>query len=389
MRLLRGGLQFAFLTLTLYAVFVAGGNAERWCPFGGVEALYTYASEGNMPCSLGISNFFILAAVLLMALLLKRAFCGYVCPIGAISEWLGRAGRVLGLPILRVGGGTAVWLDRLKYLTLVLILFVTYRAGELHFRVCDPCYALISRHGEDITVWAYIVAGAIIVASLFVALPFCRWLCPLAAVLQPFSRLAATGIRRHPGACIDCGECTQACLMQIDVARATGVHAGDCTACMECTRACPVPGGTALTWGPIGSARRHWPRPSVAVVVLVLIAGAAWGAALSPLPAFTYERGAPTEEVERIELELTELTCRGRATLLTFYLDRDDEYSLGDYIRLEAWPGPGASRVGIAFDAAVASPLLVKQAITEPYYNAAEGLWRAPPYSIAGYDPFE
>ncbi len=80
--------QFGFLLLVLVGVYVVGGNCERWCPFGGVEALYTYVHEGNMLCSLGTANFFMLGGVLLMTLLMRRAFCGYACPIGTISEWL-------------------------------------------------------------------------------------------------------------------------------------------------------------------------------------------------------------------------------------------------------------------------------------------------------------
>ena len=68
--------QIVFLLLTVVGVFVMRGNAERWCPFGGVEAIYTYAREGNMLCSLGTYNFFILGGVLLSALLVRRAFCG-------------------------------------------------------------------------------------------------------------------------------------------------------------------------------------------------------------------------------------------------------------------------------------------------------------------------
>ena len=88
--------QFGFLALTVVGVFVVRGNAERWCPFGGVEALYTYATEGNLTCSLAVSNFYILGSVLIMTLLLRRAFCGYMCPIGTISDWLQRGTARLG-----------------------------------------------------------------------------------------------------------------------------------------------------------------------------------------------------------------------------------------------------------------------------------------------------
>ena len=160
--------QFAFLALTLGGVFLFGANAERWCPFGGVEAIWTYYHEGNMVCSLGTSNFYILGGVLLGTLLLRRAFCGYMCPIGTISEWLGLVGRRLRIRPIRVPAALDRALALLKYVVLAIILYATWRTGELLFRGYDPCYALISRHGEDITYWAYAVAGAIAAASLVI-----------------------------------------------------------------------------------------------------------------------------------------------------------------------------------------------------------------------------
>ena len=97
--------QAFFLALVLVGVFFLQANCERWCPFGGVEAIYTYVAEGNMLCSLGVSNFFILGGVLAATLLVRRAFCGYMCPIGTISEWLHILGRRWRVPQLRVSAG--------------------------------------------------------------------------------------------------------------------------------------------------------------------------------------------------------------------------------------------------------------------------------------------
>ncbi len=36
---------------------------------------------------------FLLAAFVLMSILLRKAFCGWLCPVGAISEWLWKLGR--------------------------------------------------------------------------------------------------------------------------------------------------------------------------------------------------------------------------------------------------------------------------------------------------------
>ncbi len=381
-------LQLGFLALTLIAVFVVGGNAERWCPFGGVEALYTYASEGNMPCSLGVSNFYILGAVLGMTLLLRRAFCGYACPIGAISEWVGRGAARLGIRPLSVSPRLDAWLSWLKLPVLALLLWLTYRAGELIFRGFDPCYALLSRHGEDITFWAYVSAGGILLASMALRVPFCRWLCPLAAVLQPFSKVGLARVRRDRDRCSDCGRCAQACPMRIDVDRTEQVTAARCTSCLDCVDACPVRGEpSALAWGPPrrwGRWARPWPRGVLAGVLLALVGAAALASQLAPLPSFTYERGDRPAQVATMSLDLEELTCRGRCSLLVFFLDRDDEFALGEYVKLEAWPGPGTGRATITYDAGIADEELVRSAITEPYFNLVEDRWYASPFVIAG-----
>ena len=74
------------------------------------------------------------------------------------------------MPHLRVGPRWDRALALLKYPLLALILVATWRAGELVFRGYDPCYALLSRHGADITVWAYVVAGAIALGMKTVAM---------------------------------------------------------------------------------------------------------------------------------------------------------------------------------------------------------------------------
>ena len=172
--MLRFVVQLAFLTLTLFGVFVLGANCEKWCPFGGVESLYTYIHEGALTCSLGVSNFYILGGVLLTTFLVGRGFCGYVCPLGTIGRLCGMAGKSVRKRPIDVPRKWDAALSTLKYGVAIVILFLTWKTGELVFRAVGPCYALLSRHGEDITIWAYVISGVLIVASLFVSLPFCR-----------------------------------------------------------------------------------------------------------------------------------------------------------------------------------------------------------------------
>ena len=383
----RRAVQFSFLALVLVGVYVMGANCERWCPFGGVEALYTFATEGNMLCSLGTANFFILGGVLLTAVLLRRAFCSYVCPIGTLSEWLGVLGRWLRLPPLRVPHRVDRLLAWLKYVLLVVIVWLTWQAGELIFRGFDPCYALISRHGTDITIWAYVVSAAIVVASFWIMLPFCRWFCPLAAVLNPLARFGVARVQRNEAACTHCGLCSRACPVAIPVHEVKQVTAARCLSCLNCIEACPHRASRAIGWGPPGRFGGNWPQWSLIAVLLLCTFGAAAASYAFPFPSFVKVRGESPGQVARVELRMDDLGCRGRANMLYFFLERDDMYRLDGYFKVEAWPGPGVADVRITYDPAQTSEGAIKQAITEPYYDVLADLWRMSPFRIEGYDP--
>lgn len=382
MRTTRRAIQLGFLALTIFGVFVFRGNAERWCPFGGVEAIYGYATEGNLICSLGVSNLYLLVAVLAVALLLRRAFCGYVCPVGALSDWLGQFGKRLGMRTPRVPYRLDRTLAMLKYVVLVVILYFTWRLGELVFRGYDPCYALIGRHGDDVTIWTYVVSGAVVAASLVLVLPFCRWLCPLAAVLTPFSRFALTRIKRDEATCNDCGACSRVCPMGIRVERTRQVTESRCTACMECVIACPERGGRALNWGPPSMLGGRWPQ-SVLVGALLLCVTAAVAATYAfPLPSFVWTRGVEPAQTAIANLELSGLNCRGNANLLVYFLSRDDELEITGYLRLEAWPRPDPAAARVLYDPAQADDAAIRTAITEPYFDLNGGFFRASPFEI-------
>lgn len=383
--------QFSFLLLTLVAVFLVGGNAEAWCPFGGVEALYTYAREGNLICSLGVSNFYILGGVLLSVLLLRRAFCGYVCPIGAISEWLQAAARRLRIRPRRVPYGLDRGLALLKYAVLGLILYFTWTAGELVFRGYDPCYALLSRHGEDITFWAYVISGAILLISLFVKVPFCRWFCPLAAVFTPFSRFGLMRIKRSPDACTDCGACSRVCPMGIRVHTQANVTAARCTACLECVAVCPTRKRGALTWGlPRHLDRRGrlavtsgpWPQAALIAILLLCIGAAVAATYTFPLPSFVQTRGTAPPTTATLQLNIEGVTCRGSANLLAYFLERDDDLEIPGYLKIEAWPGPGASAVHITYDPSQTTPDTIRNAIKQPYFDLVINQFRVSPFRI-------
>jgi polyferredoxin len=68
---------------------------------------------------------------------------------------------------------------------------------------------------------------------------FCRYLCPMGAVFDPFSRLGFIRLHRDESKCSACGRCGRACPHRIPVHQLQAVRHRDCTNCLECLDACP------------------------------------------------------------------------------------------------------------------------------------------------------
>jgi len=213
---------------------------EAYCPFGGMESLWGLFKQGEFTCALSTINLTMLIAILVLTLLAKKAFCGWVCPIGLMGELLGKLGRKIFRKQRTVGDGMNTWLKLLRYTALVLSLYFTYSAGELILRGYDPFYAIFSGFGHGtLGVVSYIVLGLIVIGGIIISMFFCRYLCPLGAVLDPFSRIGLIKIVRDENLCTICGSCRTACPHDLPVNETIIMRQRDCTNCLECVDACP------------------------------------------------------------------------------------------------------------------------------------------------------
>ena len=229
------------LGLVIYLALGYGSRSfEAFCPFGGAESLWGLFTAGEFSCALGPLNLSLMLALIGLVILSKKSFCGWACPIGFLGELAGRAGGLIWKKRPKVGSSTNNSLKLLRYLVLAVALFFTYRTGELILRGYDPFYLIFSGFGHgsagaiSIVVLALTVLGAFVVPMLF-----CRYLCPLGAVFDPFSRLGLIRITRDQSTCTSCGKCTLACPHDIPVQTLQVVRQRDCTNCLECVDACP------------------------------------------------------------------------------------------------------------------------------------------------------
>ena len=237
----------AIVLLARLVLGLGDSDFEKWCPFGGIETTYLFFFHDTFSCSLGSSNLYVAGFVILLTLIARRAFCSWVCPIGAFSEWVGKIrDRFTRKGRWRMPPRADAVLRKIKYPLVVLILYFTFHERELIFRAFDPFYALCSKHGEDITSWAYVVLGGTLLLAAVISMPFCRYLCPFAAILNVFSRFGLLRIKRELSSCVECGKCDKVCEAGIPVSKVPEVTHARCTQCGECLDVCPLHGSLYL-----------------------------------------------------------------------------------------------------------------------------------------------
>lgn len=252
---------FAFIfAVSINNFFVEKGSGIAWlssasihalCPFGGVETFLQLVTAGILVKKVHESAVVLGAAVLFLAIFLGPVFCGWVCPMGSIQEFLGKIGK----KIFKKKYNTFVP-DKLhsvfrysRYLVLILVLYNTFLSGKLLFEQIDPYYALFRFFTGEVAVTAYIILGITLLSSLFVERPFCKYACPYGAFLGLTNKIRIFPIRRKDSTCKHCSACDKACPMNINISGKTVIRDQQCISCLKCTseEICPVPSTVLLS----------------------------------------------------------------------------------------------------------------------------------------------
>lgn len=255
---LRSVVQIAFFVWVLLIVLVSEAIERGWnlpfdiktaslhalCPFGGVVTLYNLVKTGVLVKKIHDSAVVLAGLGVVLAILFGPVLCGWICPLGTVQEWVGKLGRKLFKR--RYNTFVPAKIDRvlrlLRYVVLVWVLVMTALTATLVFQEYDPYYALFSIIHGEVAIGGMVILVIILILSLVVERPFCKYACPYGAFLGLFNRIRIFKIRRVSSTCISCNACSRACPMNIDVAHKETVKDVQCISCMECTSdtSCPV-----------------------------------------------------------------------------------------------------------------------------------------------------
>lgn len=218
-------------------------GVDALCPFGGVESLVTVFLTGKMLERIALSSFILLAAGVITALVFRRGFCGYICPLGTLQDLSRMVGRVFVPRKLAVPAAVDRPARWLKYVVLFAVVAFSVALGKLVIRPYDPWVAwqhlssdeVIAEFGVGLAVLVLSLVGSAVFERVF-----CKYLCPMGAFLGILSKIGYFRVKRNEKTCIDCSACTKACPVGIPVADLTEVKTAECISCNLCVTSCPV-----------------------------------------------------------------------------------------------------------------------------------------------------
>ncbi len=253
--------QIAVLIFVSYVGFMhqykGGGpggaaNIHSICPFGGVETIYKYVAGGEFIKKLNASNLVVLIGTILLTIFVSRYFCGWICAIGTMQELFEKLGKKLKIKTYSVPEKLDRPLRYLKYINLVGITFFTWKAGELIIHPYDPfaAYAHIPAGLSELFseyLWGILILIVSLITSMVIPRFFCRYACPLGAMLGILHKISPFRIKRIESTCISCNKCNKECPVDIPVATLDKVDSAECITCLNCITACPTKKGTLET----------------------------------------------------------------------------------------------------------------------------------------------
>ena len=215
---------------------------------------------------------FLSLLTMLITLLLGRIFCGWMCPFGAINQWIGALKKSSKFKVQ--SSKSDLFSYRFKYYLLFFLLLSSLFTLQLS-GVFDPLslfvrslsisiypafqYALFSFYDTFNTFnsqWLNsifplnqlvysqsmliaMVLITVLVLNLYRKRFFCRYLCPLGACLGIFSTLSPVRVEIGDG-CNTCGKCLNDCQGGIDADKESGWRKSECLLCGNCMESCKV-----------------------------------------------------------------------------------------------------------------------------------------------------
>ena len=240
--------------------FITGGVSQSVTKAVCVPGLNCYSCPGAVgACPIGsLQNslsglsfrfpYYVLGLLIFFGALLGRAVCGFLCPFGLLQDLLN---KIPFVKKIRTFKGDRK-LRKMKYIVLIVLVIAIPIFAKLTPTFCKFLCPSGTLSGVLLSIsdskiiallggrfmWKLSVLLIVVILSVMIYRPFCKYLCPLGAIYAPFNKVALLRMECDSESCIDCGACKDACGMGVDPTK--DANDMECIRCGACIKSCPV-----------------------------------------------------------------------------------------------------------------------------------------------------
>jgi polyferredoxin len=211
------------------------------------------------------------AAVL--AIILGRGWCGWICPLGFAQYLISRFRAFMGIQYRELPFWAVALMDHMKYAILFVMVLVSISIGipalgltifgeSAALPYCQVCPGkglfTVLQQGIGIeplaTSLPWLALSMLVlflVACFFVRMFWCR-VCPIGGFLALFNRRSLFWLRKDPPKCTKCRVCLRVCPMDIEEIfvemEKENVTSPECIMCGRCVESCPENGALSFNY---------------------------------------------------------------------------------------------------------------------------------------------
>ena len=260
---------------------VRPGGVEGFLPIGALMGWKRFVLTGEWD-PVHPAAMVILSSALLISLLFHKAFCSWICPVGALSEGLGKLGRNMNLKIFKIHPFIDYPLRGVKYLLLLFFVYIAGAMGsnEISAFILSPYYKMADvkmlYFFTRMSMATALVLGVLTAGSLLFRNFWCRYFCPYGALMGIAGVFSLWRIHRDQDVCSNCEKCTAVCPSDLPVSRKIRINSPECTGCMECVNACP--NEAALNFKCMGAEKISLKTSRLGITIILIFIGMAYAA---------------------------------------------------------------------------------------------------------------
>ena len=214
-------------------------GATGACPIG---SLQSFLSEFKIKIP-----YYVVGFLIFFGCVFGRIICGFLCPFGFIQDLINKIPFPKKIKSFK---GDKI-LRKLKYVILIVFVIILPIFCKFTPAFCKYICPAGTLSGlllafSDTKLFAMFssnfmfkacILGIILLLSVLIFRPFCKYLCPLGAFYSLFNKIAFVRMDKNSDKCSNCGACSDICPMNVNPA--ADVNNLECIRCGKCINACP------------------------------------------------------------------------------------------------------------------------------------------------------